>query len=286
MKDTATGAAPQLNKTRGILARVITPRERKYFATHPVTVRASARTGRKHSQKTSAQPDGADQINAEHQLAVESASGAITHAIRCGELLITQKALLKHGEFGAWIEKHCAFKQAMANNYMKAARNPSAVGNSIRHLYESGRAPKEPSVNEQVAKIIGVSVSMMQKAERINREHPNRIEDLADGKHTVNGVYNELFTKSPADKVSATPETAPTYYGPGGTVDFVDDLFLKRLREFPNLMRNLMLIHTPAEVARRVKPDEVSDLITSIGTIQTWLNEFKEQLYKAVEVQS
>lgn len=85
------------------------------------------------------QVDGAAEINAEHQLAIESASGAVTHAIKCGELLIEQKSRLKHGEFGAWIAKHCKFSQATANNYMRAAQNPSAVSNSLRHLYSSGR---------------------------------------------------------------------------------------------------------------------------------------------------
>ncbi len=85
------------------------------------------------------QVDGAAEINAEHQLAIESASGAVAHAIRCGELLIEQKRRLKHGAFGAWIAKHCKFSQATANNYMKAAQNPSAVSNSLRHLYSSGR---------------------------------------------------------------------------------------------------------------------------------------------------
>jgi hypothetical protein len=106
--------------------------------------RAPGKVRRDWSQKPNVlQVDGASEINAEHQLAVESASGAIKHAIKCGELLTEQKSRLKHGEFGPWIAKHCKFSQATANNYMKAAQNPNAVGNSVRHLYESGRQPKQ-----------------------------------------------------------------------------------------------------------------------------------------------
>jgi len=81
----------------------------------------------------------ADEINREHDRARRHAGDAIKHAIRCGELLIQKKAELPHGTFTLWVARNCKFKQAMANNYMKAAQTPNALGNSIRHLFPSGR---------------------------------------------------------------------------------------------------------------------------------------------------
>ena len=81
----------------------------------------------------------AKDINEQHRLARQSAETAVEHAIRCGELLIAQKAGAAHGTFGRWIESNCEFSQATANNYMKAAQNPNALGNSLRSLYRSGR---------------------------------------------------------------------------------------------------------------------------------------------------
>jgi hypothetical protein len=78
-------------------------------------------------------------ITEEHRLARQSAVDAVKHAVACGELLIKLKSNLKHGEFGKWISDNCEFSQATANNYMKAAKSPNALGTSIRHLFPSGR---------------------------------------------------------------------------------------------------------------------------------------------------
>lgn len=83
------------------------------------------------------------EINAEHQLARESASSAVQHAIRCGQLLVEQKSRLEHGEFGEWIAEHCDFEQSTATRYMKAARQ-IATGVAISNLsglFPSGRQP-------------------------------------------------------------------------------------------------------------------------------------------------
>ena len=76
-------------------------------------------------------------INAEHALAQEE---FLKHAIRCGELLLEQKQRVAYGTFGKWIEANCEFSVSTANNYMKVAKNPSALGKSgaIRRLYPSG----------------------------------------------------------------------------------------------------------------------------------------------------
>ena len=64
----------------------------------------------------------ADEINREHKLAQQTAGTAVEHAVRCGELLLSVKRRLKHGEFLPWVEKHCEFTRFTAAKYMKASK--------------------------------------------------------------------------------------------------------------------------------------------------------------------
>lgn len=87
----------------------------------------------------------AESINEAHRLAHASAENAKECAVRCGLLLIQKKKELPRGQFIPWIEAQCDFSVATANNYMKVARNPNALGNSIRHLFPSGQpSSQEP----------------------------------------------------------------------------------------------------------------------------------------------
>jgi hypothetical protein len=63
----------------------------------------------------------AEKINQEHRLARQGAETAVQHAVRCGQLLIEQKKVMKHGAFQAWIEKNCEFSYRSAALYTKAA---------------------------------------------------------------------------------------------------------------------------------------------------------------------
>jgi hypothetical protein len=122
----------------------------------------------------------ASDINEAHRLARQSADSAVQHAIRCGELLIEQKARLKHGEFGEWIAAHCKFSQATANNYMKAAQNPTALGNSLRSLFPSGRTPPtSPSPTRRKPNIDDEAVSALKRAVSINRTRAERARVVA-----------------------------------------------------------------------------------------------------------
>jgi Protein of unknown function (DUF3102) len=86
----------------------------------------------------------AEQINEQHWLARDKFA---EHAVECGRLLLAQKERVGYGNFGKWIEANCDFSVATANNYMRVAKNPSALGKSgaIRRLYPSGfaDAPKK-----------------------------------------------------------------------------------------------------------------------------------------------
>jgi hypothetical protein len=88
----------------------------------------------------------AQEINEAHRLARASAETAVQHAVRCGQLLIQQRKAMKYGEFTPWVKQNCEFSQATANNYMKAAKNPNALGISLRGLFPSGRPEYKASI--------------------------------------------------------------------------------------------------------------------------------------------
>jgi hypothetical protein len=88
--------------------------------------------------------DSAEEINREHQLAQSEAASSVRHAIRCGELLIAQKAALKHGEFKKWVAGNCEFSYKTAAVYMKAAGQKSSAldFSSLRQVIRNSAKPK------------------------------------------------------------------------------------------------------------------------------------------------
>lgn len=68
------------------------------------------------------QADLAVEINVEHKHAQRDATNAIVHAVRCGELLLSLKTSLKHGEFLRWVKQNCEFTHRTATAYMRGAR--------------------------------------------------------------------------------------------------------------------------------------------------------------------
>ena len=89
----------------------------------------------------------AAEINREHQLARQAASNAVSHAIRCGELLAARKGELPHGEFMNWVGGHCDFAYSTASRYMKAAAE-SSTGveiSTLSELFLSGRGAATPA---------------------------------------------------------------------------------------------------------------------------------------------
>lgn len=70
-------------------------------------------------------------------------------AAQIGEMLITKKAEMKHGEFIPWIEANCEFSYDSAKDYMKVAkakreRAPDFNAcTSIREVLEIAKKPKE-----------------------------------------------------------------------------------------------------------------------------------------------
>lgn len=102
-----------------------------------------------------------DKINEEHRLAYTAAATsqaekarAIDHAIRCGQLLLEQKARLEHGDFQPWIEAHCRFAYSTAARYMTAARRISqgVEISSLTGLFPSGHADRARISNAETIK--------------------------------------------------------------------------------------------------------------------------------------
>jgi len=62
-----------------------------------------------------------------HGKFAKSFKRTLDYGIRIGQLLTEQKADLKHGEFGLWIERSVPFSSRTARNYMKLFRNRDAL---------------------------------------------------------------------------------------------------------------------------------------------------------------
>jgi hypothetical protein len=64
----------------------------------------------------------AEQINAEHQLALTSARTALGHARSAGSLLIQAKEQCGHGHWLPWLEANVKFSERTAQAYMRVAK--------------------------------------------------------------------------------------------------------------------------------------------------------------------
>jgi hypothetical protein len=69
----------------------------------------------------------ADEINDAVEQADLAWGDALQHAIEAGEKLIEAKALCRHGEWLAWLDKHCTVSDRQSQKYMQLARNPPST---------------------------------------------------------------------------------------------------------------------------------------------------------------
>jgi len=83
----------------------------------------------------------ADDINKEHAAAMSSVAKALQHAVRCGELLVTQKQAMgaTHGgkreqviprdnlTFTGWVKGECNFSYAQGARYMRLFRHKHLI---------------------------------------------------------------------------------------------------------------------------------------------------------------
>lgn len=64
----------------------------------------------------------ADEINDAHRQVIFHGKSMLLEARRAGEHLLKAKEQVRHGEFKAWIERHCACSYSSAQEYMRVAR--------------------------------------------------------------------------------------------------------------------------------------------------------------------
>ena len=64
----------------------------------------------------------AERINEAHVEVERCVKTGLQHALKAGQLLLEAKGLCKHGEWGPWVERHCAFPKRSAQGYMRLAR--------------------------------------------------------------------------------------------------------------------------------------------------------------------
>jgi hypothetical protein len=100
---------------------------------------------------TSASPPAslAQQVAHEHALAKEHAETALTHAIRCGELLLAGKRRVGHGAWLPWLEQ-CGVNERQAQRYVKLykerdllkLKSDACVGFTVRAALKAIAKPK------------------------------------------------------------------------------------------------------------------------------------------------
>ncbi len=63
--------------------------------------------------------DPAAEINQLYDLATASGREMVKFMIQCGGKLCAQKKLVKHGQWGSWLEQNCKFSAVTAQTYMR-----------------------------------------------------------------------------------------------------------------------------------------------------------------------
>jgi Protein of unknown function (DUF3102) len=81
---------------------------------------------RKPSSVPTPRPQGqladlAKQICAEHQQVVTATAKGLGHAKAAGALLLEAQQHVNHGEWGAWLKRHCEMSERVAQMYMRVA---------------------------------------------------------------------------------------------------------------------------------------------------------------------
>ena len=82
-------------------------------------------------------PGLADEINAEHAAAEESARDAVNRAYRAGKLLIQAKRRVDHGKWLSWIDENLDLSERTAQTYMRvASKLPTLPVQQAEHVKE------------------------------------------------------------------------------------------------------------------------------------------------------
>jgi hypothetical protein len=69
----------------------------------------------------------ADQINDQHDRAIQHVKSALEHARQAGELLLQAKQQIPHGGWLTWLSANCRVSPRQAQKYLKVAKNWQAI---------------------------------------------------------------------------------------------------------------------------------------------------------------
>jgi hypothetical protein len=112
---------------------------------------ATAPVVRGSSDLTASQPFLADAIRAEWELARGAFGVWLQHAIRVGELLVSAKSVIPHGEWIPWIAENFPFTRQTAAIYMRIAAAPpeqmegaTSISSALKALAATSSADEPP----------------------------------------------------------------------------------------------------------------------------------------------
>jgi len=92
------------------------------------------------------------EIASAHEAAQKAHKSAVAHAVHAGELLLSAKARVPHGEWLAWINDNCKFTARTATGYMRLALLPHpkqqrVADLSLRQALDVLAEPRKKSIS-------------------------------------------------------------------------------------------------------------------------------------------
>ena len=136
--------------------------------------------------------DCVDEISRLHREIFQQAESMLVKVLRIGELLLTQKQRIGHGQFAKWVGENLPFTVRTAQNYMKVFRNKDKIKNEnvslLSDAYNILKLPrdqlKETADEDEKRYFITISVY---------EEHKELFEDVLDiAKELLNTESNSI----------------------------------------------------------------------------------------------
>ena len=131
------------------------------------------------AEKLRSLPALASEINAEHEAAERAINDSLSHARRCGELLLEVKAQCGHGKFGAWLADNFRASHRTANGYMRITRlwadlpaNSQALANlGIEEALAALAEPRAHGTSDEVDEAAELTTGTPDTPERVLTIH-------------------------------------------------------------------------------------------------------------------
>ncbi len=106
----------------------------------------------------------AEGINGLHLGVEHNLHSALDGAIQAGQLLLTAKAGLHHGEWHRWLKTNIKFSERMARNYMRLARNQDRLGAKRQLVAEMTIKEAIHTISNETQRIARLPAPIIDKA--------------------------------------------------------------------------------------------------------------------------